>query len=204
MFYVIDDPHADKTNFIPMAVVGGDHHIHSWKHPDPEQRIDASANVLWQGMEHARKLNVPLIVNGDLTHDKNSLDPLVTATLSKMFASAKAAGVRVILNVGNHERTEKFHEMHTLACFEPVVDFVASAPHLIRLTRASASFRQADLSMNVMLVPFYYNHKQAMADIDIRNLWNEVGNGPLVFVGHYPVDGAEVNGIKPRVGSRLL
>lgn len=196
MLYVIDDPNADKPHFVPFAVIGGDHHIHSWKYPDPEKRIYASASVLQQGLDHAKRLGVPLIVNGDLTHDKNSMDPLVTAVLTNQLRAAQIDKVRVILNVGNHERTQKFHQMHTLVCFEPVVDFVASEPRLIRLTS-----HKSPLAMNIMLVPFYYNHKQAMEEIDRRDLWKQANSGePLIFVGHYPVDGAEVNGIKPHFG----
>jgi DNA repair exonuclease SbcCD nuclease subunit len=199
MLYVIDDPTADKSQFTPFAVVGGDHHIHAWKQPDPETRIMSSVHVLLQGIQAARAMDVPLIINGDLTHDKNNLNPVVTSELMDLFTQEKANGSRIILNVGNHERTEKYHNLHTLKCFEPVVDLIASEPHLIRLERHGSS-----LKLNVMLVPFYYNHKQAMVDIDLHKLWEQVPTGEtLVFVGHYPVDGAEVNGVKPHFGIKL-
>jgi DNA repair exonuclease SbcCD nuclease subunit len=208
MLYVIEDPKADKSNFTPFAVIGGDHHIHAWKYPDPETRIYASASVLQQGIDAARAMGVPLIVNGDLTHDKNSLDPLVTAILSRMFSEARTKGSKIILNIGNHERPLKFHSMHTLACFEPVVDIVASDPRLIRLTPPASMkawpVTNKDMALNILLVPFYYNHKHAMADIELHKLLNKVPAGePLIFVGHYPVDGAEVNGIKPHFGIKL-
>lgn len=197
MFYVIDNRNTPlPKEIIPFAVVGGDHHIHAWKQPDPETRIRASMDVLSRGAADARRLNVPFIVNGDLTHDKNNMNPAVTAELTEFFIREKAMGGRIILNVGNHERTEKYHTLHTLKCFEPVVEFVASDPHLIRLTR-----QDTPLAMNIMLVPFFYNHKLAMEEIDRANLWAKVPTGEtLVFVGHYPVDGAEVNGIKPHFG----
>lgn len=198
MLYVIDDPNADVSQFTPFAVVGGDHHIHAWKYPDPETRISASMGVLAQGAEAAQRLDVPLIVNGDLTHDKNALDPMVTSNLMGFFREMQNYGIRIILSVGNHERTEKYHTLNTLQCFEPVVDMVASSPRLLNLTR-----QDTPNGLSLMLVPFYYNHKQAMVDIDHLQLWDEVPeSNALVFVGHYPVDGAEINGIKPNFGIR--
>ncbi len=197
MLYVIDKPNTPlPAEFTPFAVIGGDHHIHAWKNPDPETRIIASLRVLESGLADARRLNVPLIINGDLTHNKNSLDPAVTFELIDLFTREKDLGGRIILNVGNHERTEKYHSLHTLRCFEPVVDLVASIPQVIRLTQHNNT-----ATLNIMLVPFYYNHKQAMVDIDLHKLWEKIPAGePVVFAGHYPVDGAEVNGIKPNFG----
>ena len=197
MLYVIDKMHSPPPHeIIPFAVIGGDHHIHAWKQPDPETRIGASMHVLARGSAEARRLNVPFIINGDLTHDKNNMNPAVTSELMAFFQQEKGLGAKIILNVGNHERTEKYHTLHTLACFEPVVEFVASDLRLICLTR-----QDTPLGMNIMLVPFFYNHKQAMEEIDRTQLWSKAPSGePLVFVGHYPVDGAEVNGIKPHFG----
>lgn len=201
MLYIIDEMNKPLPKEItPFAVVGGDHHIHAWKHPDPETRIRSSMDVLARGAADARRLDVPLIVNGDLTHDKNNLNPAVTSELMSFFQQEKSIGTKIILNVGNHERTEKYHDLHTLKCFEPVVDLVASSPRLIRLAHKKWH-DQKERAINVMLVPFYYNHKQAMTDIDLFKLFDRVPTGEsLVFVGHYPVDGAEVNGIKPHFG----
>lgn len=197
MLYVITEPMtALRPEITPFAVIGGDHHIHAWKQPDPETRIGASMAVLVRGAAQARQFGVPLIVNGDLTHDKNNLNPAVTSELMSFFTQEKQMGTRIILSVGNHERTEKYHSLHTLKCFEPVVELVASDPRLIRLTRQGTP-----LALNVMLVPFYYNHMMAVNEIDRLRLLDQVPAGEsCVFVGHYPVDGAEVNGIKPNFG----
>lgn len=171
--------HAEKV-----CVIGGDHHIHQHQYMNAvgdhgiPNRVFQGLRVLEQGYDRAKHEGVPFIINGDLTHNKNSMDPLVTSVLDKFFQTVEADdAIDIWLVPGNHEKPEKFQHVNTLEVFE------RGCVHLVR--------KPARIEINgthLILCPFAYDHKnQAMVA-----LGHKQNQHPAIFIGHFPVDGASL------------
>lgn len=197
MLYILNDQNTPgdwQKRFFPLFVIGGDHHIHAWKQGDWTQRIQNSASVLEQGIMYAKEYGVPFILNGDLTHDKNALNPHVTEVLVQIFERWKDEVV-IFLVVGNHERPDKYGMTNTLACFSSLVHVVSDFDCLPL---------NVEPPMQLCMAPFVYDHK-AMSET-IRKVLDNSQSAPRVkriLCGHYPVTGAELNGIRLDTGVLL-
>ena len=168
--------HASK-----LCVIGGDHHIHQHQYMNTmyeglPRRVYWGLQVLKAGHSYALEHGVPFVVNGDLTHNKNSMDPLVTSVLKGFFDMVSQSNVMTWLIPGNHEKPEKFRSINTLEVFE------GGNVRLVREPRR-LSLRAVDL----MCVPFAYDHKnQAHIAVHTKK------PNPTIFIGHFPVDGASL------------
>lgn len=178
----------------PLFVIGGDHHLHQHQYGNhlngegAPERVQAGLDALLSGYLYASTYHVPFIVNGDLTHNKNSLDPVVTWHLYALFKSLLTTGsamavpgekliVPTYLVVGNHERPEKYKTTHTLRVFEDVVERVISEPEVVQFDGIEVGF-----------LPFFYDHLGAIAKLEAIERFGNVG----ILVGHYPTSGANL------------
>ena len=170
-------PHAHK-----ICVIGGDHHIHQHQYANSifeglPRRVYWGLQVLKAGHSAALEHGVPFVVNGDLTHNKNSMDPLVTSVLKGFFDMAAQSRIMTWLIPGNHEKPEKFRSINTLEVFE------GGNVRLVREPQAVAYGRT-----KLVYCPFAYDHReQAKAAVRFAD-----GTAPCIFVGHFPVDGASL------------
>lgn len=181
----------ENAGIKPLFVVGGDHHLHQHQYGNrlngegAPERVQAGLDALMCGYLYASRFQVPFIVNGDLTHNKNSLDPVVTWHLYELFKSLRTAKssadsgsvVDTYLVVGNHERPEKYKATHTLRVFEDVVKRVISEPEVLIFENVEVGF-----------LPFFYDHLSAIAKLDAIERFGNFG----ITVGHYPTSGANL------------
>lgn len=185
MLYV--HPQSQAVIGTPLFIVGGDVHLHNWQQFNPldtnglPRRLNIGINVVQQGIDYAKKFNVPFVINGDLLHSKNSLDPAVIHAVHDLFAVA--SGVRIILNTGNHEIPDKFNaNVTTLDWLADRVTLVKE-PALIELP-----------AVNLHVVPYSGDHKAQMSKIlDIRGSREGVLD---IVVAHFPTNGVDLGNYK--------
>lgn len=169
----------------PLFVIGGDAHIHVWQQFNPMEngkprRLNVGIDVLRQGLNYARKLGVPFIVNGDLLHSKNSLDPIVISEIYKLFSSV--SGQQVYLNVGNHERPDKFGSITTL-------DWLAG---LVNVVPNPRSLSLPGVRLHVM--PFHGDHKMQVERFEALADFSKTE--PNILIAHFPTNGVDLGGFK--------
>jgi DNA repair exonuclease SbcCD nuclease subunit len=163
-----------------VCVIGGDHHIHSHQYQNHivdgvPNRIHQGIEVLREGYSRAVDLGVSFIINGDLMHNKNSIDPVVMSELSAFFSNAETT---VIMIVGNHEKPDKFKSTSTLDAFKTYNNvLVVDKPKSLTIK-----------GVKTMLVPFAYKHKELVQEVEtILD-----GDTDHIFIGHYPTSGVNL------------
>lgn len=172
----------------PLFVIGGDVHIHNWQQFNPieanglPRRLNIGIHVLRRGIQYAGNFNVPLVINGDLLHSKNSLDPAVIHAVHQVFSREFESMPRTILNVGNHEIPDKFNaNVTTLDWLADVVE-VVKTPHIIELP-----------GVNLHVLPFSGDHKAQVARLMTLQSSRAV---PSILAAHYPTNGVDLGGYK--------
>lgn len=173
----------------PLFVIGGDVHLHNWQQFNPmdtnglPRRLNIGINVLQQGLDYAKKFNVPFVVNGDLLHSKNSLDPAVIHAVHELFATEFMGSSRVILNTGNHEIPDKFNANVTTLDWLSGTAQVVKEPTLIELP-----------DVNLHVVPYSGDHKTQMHKmLDIRGSREGVSD---ILIAHFPTNGVDLGNYK--------
>lgn len=186
MLYVHPQPMAIVGT--PLFVIGGDVHLHVWNQFNPldanglPRRLNVGIHVVKQGIEHAKKLGVPFIINGDLLHSKNSLDPAVIHAVHDLFSREFFDKSRVILNVGNHEIPDKFNSNVT------TLDWLEG---LAQVVREPMSIALKDCTVHV--VPFSGDHKAQM-----NKMLDCMRGSPSanILLAHFPTNGVDLGGYK--------
>jgi len=170
----------------PLFVIGGDCHIHNWQQFNPMEngrphRLNVGMDVMRQGLGYSRKFDVPFVVNGDLLHSKNSLDPVVVSEVHKLFAAA-GAQQKIYLNVGNHEMPDKFGSVTTLDWLEGLVNVIPS-PRSINLP-----------GVRLHVMPFHGNHKAQWDRFEALASFSNTE--PNILIAHFPTNGVDLGGFK--------
>jgi hypothetical protein len=162
----------------PLFVITGDVHIHQHQYANHmteygwPNRVLQGIRVLELCYKTAVEYAVPFIINGDLTHNKNSMDPVVTDALVSFFQTLDEVPVHLI--AGNHEKPEKFQHLSTLSAFAKNRVSVIDKPELREYSGYKA-----------VLCPFAYAHKSQIAAAEVH------GTAHL-FIGHFPTHGVNL------------
>lgn len=166
-----------------LAVVGGDHHIHNWHQGNSlGRRVSRSLDSLRFALNKAREYQVPFILNGDLMHDKNNIDPKIFQSLKFMFD--EFSDVEIILNSGNHEVPED--GVTTLIGFESEnVRVVYKEP--------DAVYANSLAGVVFVVVPFAIDHGRRAKLFSDASL-TEVGCATRILVTHYSTKGVKTTG----------
>jgi len=180
-----------------IAVVGGDHHMHPWPQYNDVStsvfgsRIDRSLESLAEGAEAACFYEVPLIINGDLMHTKNSIPPHVLLALRGHFH--RYEDVYHFINTGNHERPDKsgITTLDILNEFNNVLVYSTPAPVLLPIDESRPDVYTNQVA--VVMLPWTYEPagfiKDAKAEAQVAR---ETGVKHVVLLAHYPVCGAKL------------
>lgn len=172
-----------------VAVIGGDLHAHSWEYGnDPTvgrwgSRIERSLDSLREAKVAAQFYNVPILINGDLMHTKNSIVPEVQLALTEEFECDPE--IEYHLGTGNHERPDRHSNLSTLEMFHRLDNVtVHKDVGVINLTD----------EFQIVMLPYFFNRaiavdKAAREAIRLRN-HHKVKH--IVLCAHYPLKGAVV------------
>lgn len=172
--HLSDTPPANAAK---LFVIGGDVHLHVHAYANHinedgvPNRVAHGIDVLEQGARAAFEHKVPFIINGDLTHNKNSMDPVVTAELDKFFRFWRQK-IEFYLIPGNHEKPDKFKQVSTLDVFKAPGVMLVPTPVVLHFNDTSAA-----------LVPFAYDHKAQI---------KELVHTAQLFIGHFPTSGVNL------------
>lgn len=186
MLTVHGSPESYPVTGKPLFVIGGDVHLHVWQQFNPMEngrphRLNVGMDVMRQGLSYARKYAIPFVVNGDLLHSKNSLDPVVISEVHKLF-SAAGAQQKIYLNVGNHERPDKFGSITTLDWLEGLVTVIPNP-------------RSIDLpGVRLHVMPFHGDHKMQFERFEAVAAFSSTE--PNILIAHFPTNGVDLGGFK--------
>jgi len=170
---------VDSKSKQPLCVIGGDHHIHSHQYQNfvtengIPNRIERGIEALKVGYAEAVRLKLPFVLNGDLMHNKNSIDPIVASQLTEFFTEANPVSP-IYLVVGNHEKPDKYRNISTLDIFKYTPNvMVVNEPTVVEME-----------GKKLLMVPFEYDHMSMVARLDEFEA--------DIFVGHYPNSGVDL------------
>ena len=120
-----------------------------------------------------------LVVNGDLLDQGKTIDPYILDALLHWLEWLRDLGWHVVLIVGNHERTSKTHNMHTLVGFN-------SLDHVLIVDTVKTVYL-ADREL--LMMPFEYD--ATVTRDNIEEYFSEYmvapGKKPPILVTHHPV-----------------
>lgn len=104
----------------PVAVITGDVHF-------TIPTLELASKAVEQCIDRARKLNVPLVLNGDLLDGK----ALVRAECAnRLIELLEGSGIDIIINRGNHDQLSERSDEHALNFLKPYAQVIATPTYI--------------------------------------------------------------------------
>lgn len=201
----------------PIAIVGGDHHIHEHGqfNRHDERGVSSRISRSIKSLVEALKVGVErgagtFIMNGDLMHDQNAIHPVVLSELLSVFEEHRENYAEIILNTGNHERSFRDDRFSTLTALarDPIEGM--GGYHAVEVVVGKTRVFNSNSDYVLIVVPFYYDSSRITAEVDaaiqssrehqqrMASLLGKTYVEPkFVLLGHYPLLGADVGSGTP-------
>lgn len=126
------------------------------------QNLELASSALESALEHAKLLNIPLIIAGDLQDTKAIIRAEIANRLISIFSSYPT--VQTYLLVGNHDLVNEKGSIHALNYLRPylnIIDFKVWIP---------------DLFPNVLFIPYHSDNE------DLTKFLKEITPGTIVIM----------------------
>jgi len=184
---------------VPVAIIGGDHHIHAWSQSNyPTEsgagsRIDRSLASLQEAVNLARQYKTNrVILNGDLFHTKNSIHPIVLEETMRLLE--QNSDIWFILNTGNHERPNKHSNRSTLSALDRLDNCTVIKKPVV-----------FDIGLDAAFLPYYSDYASITERVEDLYACQYAASSSQgsVLIAHYPLFGADIGSIRLDSGPKI-